>query len=88
MLCTDLSDKIKRNSSKLQPGEKARWELLKDAECSFKKILETVPYKTTGVWSHTSHLTNHLSKICWRTNSLMTFSYGLLHMETPVLVNQ
>ena len=49
-------------------GEKARWELQKDAARCFKQILEAASYKTTAVWPLTSHLTNNqnkMSKICW-----------------------
>ena len=49
-------------------GEKARWELHKDAACYFESILEASHYKTAVVWPLTSHLTNHpreTSKICY-----------------------
>ena len=65
--------------------------------CCFEQILEARPYKTACVWPLISHLIN----LCKqdeqdmlgtagevRTNSLATFSYGLLHMDTTVLVNQ
>ena len=50
------------------PGEKAGRELLKDAVCGFKQILEVTPDKTTAVQPLTTHLTNYpskTSKICW-----------------------
>ena len=50
------------------PGEKARWEVHKNAACSFEQILEVAPYRTAAVWPLTSNLTNHprkMSKTCW-----------------------
>ena len=44
-------------------GEKARWELDKDAACSFEQTLKAAPYKATIVKLHASHLPNHPSKI-------------------------
>ena len=44
-------------------GEKARWELHKDAAYSFEQILEAAPYKTV-VQPLTSHLTKHSNKTC------------------------
>ena len=43
-------------------GEKARWELLKNATYCFEHILETSSYKTAIVWPLISHLINHPSK--------------------------
>ena len=61
---SDLSDKIKHNffqavgvsvllygciSWTQKHGEKARWELHKNAICFFEQILEVVPFKTAAV---------------------------------------
>ena len=43
-------------------GEKARWELYKDAACCFEQILELAPYKTVVIQLLTSHLINHPRK--------------------------
>ena len=43
-------------------GEKARWELYKDATCDFEQILEAAHHKTAAVRPLTSHLTSKLSK--------------------------
>ena len=43
-------------------GEKAMWELHKNATWYFEQILEATVQKTAAVWSLTSHLKNHLSK--------------------------
>ena len=43
-------------------GEKARWELLKNAACCFEQILEAASYKTAAVWPLTFYLTNHPRK--------------------------
>ena len=53
-------------------GEKARWELHKNAAYSFEKFLEAAPHKTAAVRPLISHLTNHPSKPrhvghCWRS---------------------
>ena len=44
-------------------GEKARWELHKDAACCFEQILEAAPYKTAVVQPLASHLKNHPSNM-------------------------
>ena len=48
--------------SNKMPGEKARWELHKNAACCFEQILEAAPYKTAVVRPLTSYLINHPSK--------------------------
>ena len=71
--------------------EKARWELYKDAACSFEHILEAVPYITAIVQSLTSHLTNHLrwtrhAGHCWRSkDELIRNWYGILHKDQQEL---
>ena len=40
-------------------GEKARWELHKNATCCFEQILEATPNKTAAVQPLTSHLKGH-----------------------------
>ena len=48
-------------------GEKARWELYKNAMSCFQQILNARPYKTEAVQLLTSHLQNHpnkTNKIC------------------------
>ena len=47
----------------MKPGEKARWELHKQAVCCFEQKLETACYKTAAVQPLTSHLTSHPSKM-------------------------
>ena len=52
------------------PGEKAKWELHKDAAFCFDQILEAALDKAPAVWPLTSHPQNHLNKIsktCWRS---------------------
>ena len=44
-------------------GEKAKWELHKNAAYRFEQILKAVLYKTAAVWLLTSHLTNYPSKM-------------------------
>ena len=43
-------------------GEKARWELHKNATSAFEQILEAAPYETAVVRPLVSHLSNHTSK--------------------------
>ena len=40
-------------------GEKAKWELHKDATSCFEQFLEAAPYKTAVVHLLTSHHTSH-----------------------------
>ena len=51
-------------------GEKARWEIYKNAVCYFEQILEATPQKTT-VQILTSHLANQLSKMNKTCGSLL-----------------
>ena len=49
-------------------GARTRWELHKNAICSFEQILEATPYKIAALRPLTSYPTNHPSKIsktCW-----------------------
>ena len=77
-------------------GEKAWWELHKNAMCHFEQILEAIPHKTVPVLPLSSHLWNHPSKTkdIWdpvregRTCSEVTFSYGFLYMVVPVFADQ
>ena len=46
------------------PGEKARWELHKDAVCCFEQILETTPNKTPTPTPHLNYLSK-IDKTCW-----------------------
>ena len=64
---------------------------------SFKQILSTASYKTTGVQPFTSHLKNQPSKTSKnvlgtaeevRRNSYTMFSGELQHMDTPVLADR
>ena len=61
----------------------------------FEQILEATLHKVTAVRPLDTYLTNHQKKKKTEhdktlnagdgiTNSLATFSYGLLHMDTPV----
>ena len=43
-------------------GEKARWELYKNATCCFKQILEVATHKAAAVRPFISHLINHPSE--------------------------
>ena len=52
-------------------GEKARWELHKNAISYFEQILETIPHETTAVWPLTSHLKNHPRKTNKTCGTLM-----------------
>ena len=45
-------------------GEKAGWELLKEAACCLQQILEVAAYKTAAVQPLTSH-PSKMSKPCW-----------------------
>ena len=47
------------------PGEKAQWELHKNAVFCFEQILETVPDKIAAVRPFTSYLKNHPNKTSW-----------------------
>ena len=69
-------------------GEKARWKLHTDAGCYLEQIQEIASYKTATVWPLTSHLTNHPSKTCKTSWTLVTVSNGLLHIDTPLLADQ
>ena len=68
------------------------WELHKDAACCFEQILEAALHKTAVVWPFTSYLTNYQSEMSTakeiKTKSWVTFSYGLLHMDTSILSEQ
>ena len=44
-------------------GEKAKWELYKNAIWCFEQILEGTFHKTAVLWPLAFHLTNHLSKL-------------------------
>ena len=46
-------------------GEKARWELHKNAPCYFEQILEVTPDKT-AIWPLISHLEKH-PRHCWKS---------------------
>ena len=59
-------------------GENAILALHKDTNYCYKQILEEVLYKTAVVWSLTPHHANN-------TGNTETFSYGLQHMNTPLL---
>ena len=71
------------------PREKARWELHKDATCCFEQILEAAPLKTAtdlpsckpSEWDEQYMLVNACEV---RTYSIVTFSQGLLHMDSSV----
>ena len=62
----------------------------------FEQILEAAPHKTTPVQPLTSHLKNHpskMNKICGtllekQRQTHVTFFYGPLHMDMPVLTDQ
>ena len=65
--------------------------------CRYEQIPEATPYKAAILRPLTSHLTDPLrktrknllataSKV--RTNTWVTFSYGLLHMDTPLLADK
>ena len=43
--------------------ENARWEIHKNAMNSLEEILDATLHKTTALWSLTSHLENHPSKM-------------------------
>ena len=45
--------------------EKARWEIYKNAVCSFKRILVVTPHKTTAAWPLASHLKNKVRGFAW-----------------------
>ena len=75
-------------------GEKARWELYKDAVLNKSREQH---YKTAVLWPLTSHLTNHPNKMnktkhCWKSKdkvmSKVLWNYTHTHTHTPVLVNQ
>ena len=73
--------------------EKARWKQHENVVCCFEQIMRIAAYKIAVVWQLTSNRTNHPSKINKtdrevRKNSWVTFSYGLLHMDTSVLADQ
>ena len=75
--------------------EKARWELLKNVACCFEYIVEVKSHKTAVVWPHASHLIIIQDKQDVqgttgkaRTNSYVTFPYGILHINMLVLVDQ
>ena len=77
--------------AKIMHGEKARWDLPKNATCCLKQILEATLHKTTVVRSLTSHLkktskTNKTSGTLFE--KLLKFFYGPLHMDAPVLADQ
>ena len=59
-----LTSYLKNHSNKTNKthGEKARWELHKNATCCFEPVLEATPHGTTVIWSLTSHLKNHYNK--------------------------
>ena len=44
-------------------GEKVTWELLKNAVCCFKQILEAAPYKTAAVQPLTFHLITYIGNM-------------------------
>ena len=76
-------------------GEKARWDFLKNVTCWFEQILEAAIHKTAHVCPLTpisqtiqdeQDMLGSADKV--RTISLAMISYGLLHMDTPVLANQ
>ena len=48
-------------------GDKAWWELHKDAACCFEQIMKAAPNKTAAVRPLTPHLTNHHSKTVLHT---------------------
>ena len=53
-------------------GEKASWELHKNVMCCFGHILEAAPHKIAAV----------------QAKDKVTFFYGPLHIDVPVLANQ
>ena len=54
------------------------------------KTLEAAPYKTAAVWQLTFHYTNHMLGTFGeaRTKMLVTFTNGLLYINTPMLADQ
>ena len=78
-------------------GEKAWWELNKNAVCCSEYILEVTPYKTAAILPLTTNLTNYPSTMnmtSWtllekqgRTHKWRSFS-GFLHLEVSVLAKQ
>ena len=72
-------------------GEKARWELHKNAMSHFEQILVLTPYETNTVWSPNSHQKHYQRKTihCWRSkDKLMTLFYESIHMDVHVLADQ
>ena len=71
-------------------GEKTRLELHWNTKSYFEQILEVTPYETATVLPLTSHLKSHASKTnkANETNSLVTFFYGPLDIDAPVLADQ
>ena len=69
--------------------KKARWEVHKGAECCFEQNLNAAPYWTAVAQPFISHLEQNMLGTAEevRTNSLVTFSAGLLHMDIPVLAD-
>ena len=70
-------------------GEKAKWELYKDAVYCFKQILEAAPHKTAVIWLLASHLTNNLNKTNKISQPLLEkFSSWIPHLDIPVSADQ
>ena len=77
------------------PREKAKWELHKDVAYCFEHIPEAAIYRTEVVQPLTTNLENHQSnssKICRalleKDDLIRDFPNELLHMDTPVVINQ
>ena len=76
--------------------EKAQWETTQDCYKLFGTNPGSNTLKTAATWPLTSLLKNHPSQTnnIWdtageiRTNLLVTFLYGPLHMDMPLLANQ
>ena len=65
--------------------EIASWELLKGAESYFEQIQEAASYKTAALTFQLINYPNKTNKTCWALQ--VKFSYGLLLMDTPMLID-
>ena len=69
-----------------KPREKAWWELHKNATCCFEKFLEAAPHKSAAVQSPL--ISQNIQVWTRYTGNYWRSQNELLHMDTPVVVDQ
>ena len=76
--CVNTTVRMHQVDANKTHGEKARWELRKNATSYFERIPKATPHITTSIRPLTSHLKNHPSKTN-QTRGTMLEKHGRTH---------